>query len=245
MKVRAMIVEDEPLARRSLRELIGEVDWLELAGEAEDGRRAVELIDKRKPDLIFLDVQMPELSGLEVLEAISHEPAVVFTTAYDRYAVTAFELEAIDYLIKPFGRKRFLATLQRVRRRMQDQQADADKERGVSALGSAPLRRLFARKGERIFPISVEAIIRIESADDYCTVFADGRSHLLNLRLNELAARLDSEQFLKVHRSHIINLEHVREMIPHDERRLVITLSDGSEVVASRGGSQRLRQLIG
>lgn len=246
MAFRTLIAEDEPLARRSLREMIQEVEWLDLVGEATDGRQAVTQIDELKPDLVFLDVRMPELSGIEVLETVTHDPAIVFTTAYDRYAVTAFELEAIDYLIKPFGRRRFLATLDRVRKRLDAAEPDhGDRSRARSALRKQPIRRLFARKGDRIFPIPIEAIIRIESCDDYCMVHADGKSHLLNLRLTELAARLDPERFLRVHRSHIVNLEQVSEMVPHDERRLMILLRDGSEVVASRAGSQRLRELIG
>src|ERR1043166_7438290 len=118
MAIRALIVEDEPLARLTLRELIARVDWLELVGEATDGHAAVRLIDELRPDLVLLDVQLPELGGLEVLRAIRHQPAVVFATAYDRYAVTAFELEALDYLLKPFGRGRFEAMLARVQRRI-------------------------------------------------------------------------------------------------------------------------------
>lgn len=246
MNVRALIVEDEPLARRTLREFVAEVDWLDAVGEAEEGRTAVRLIDELKPDLVFLDVQMPELSGLEVLERIEHQPAVVFTTAYNRYAVAAFELEAIDYLIKPFGRKRFHTTLERVRRRLQQPEAlPPAPERARSALGGALLRRLFARKGNRIIPIAVDAITRIEACDDYSEVHIRGHSYLLHLRLTELEQRLDPEKFLRVHRSHLLNLDHITQMQPYDDRRLHITLRDGSTVIASRAGSHKLRQLIG
>src|SRR5690242_20507290 len=114
--VRALIVDDEPLARRTLRDIVADVPWLDCVGEAETGARAVSMIDALTPDLVFLDIEMPELNGLQVLDRISHEPAVIFTTAYDRYAVSAFELEALDYLLKPFGRERCLAALERVRR---------------------------------------------------------------------------------------------------------------------------------
>jgi len=245
MTKRAMIVEDEPLARRTLREFIDEVDWLELAGEAEDGRRAVEEIDRLRPDLVFLDVHMPELSGIEVLQRVRHRPAVVFTTAYDQYAVAAFELEAVDYLVKPFGRKRFLQTLDRVRQRL-DSADDLPPvaERANEALRREPLTRLFARKGDRIVPLQVATVSRIDGCDDYCAVHSDGQTYLVHLRLNDLEQRLDPGRFLRVHRSHILSLDHVKEMRPHGDRRLEVVLHDGSVVLASRAGSTRLRRLL-
>lgn len=244
MKIRALVVEDEPIPRRALRELVEQVDWLELVGEASDGRQAVARIDSLHPDLVFLDVHMPELSGIEVLNRVEHQPAVVFTTAFDRYAVAAFELEAIDYLIKPFGRKRFHTTLERVRRRL----AGGDplpppRERARAALADEPLDRVFAHKGNRIVPLRVGAVTRIEACDDYTEVHCSGQTFLLHLRLNELEQRLDPRRFVRVHRSHVINLDHVKQMRPHDERRLEIHLSDGSTVIASRSGSQKLREM--
>ena len=243
-KIRALIVEDEPHPRRALRELVLAVDWLELVGEAADGRQAVERIDELRPDLLFLDVQMPELSGIEVLERIEHQPAVVFTTAFDRYAVAAFELEAIDYLIKPFGRRRFHATLDRVRRRLGDpEQLPPPRERVRVALSGGPLRRVFARKGNRIVPLPIGQVTRIEACDDYTEVHCRGETFLLDLRLQELEQRLDPDRFIRVHRSHVINLDHVKQMKPHGDRRLEIHLVDGSMVIASRSGSQKLREL--
>jgi two-component system LytT family response regulator len=243
-KIRALIVEDEPHPRRALRELVLAVDWLELVGEAADGRQAVERIDELRPDLLFLDVQMPELSGIEVLERIEHQPAVVFTTAFDRYAVAAFELEAIDYLIKPFGRRRFHATLDRVRRRLGDpEELPPPRERVRVALSGGPLRRVFARKGNRIVPLPIGQVTRIEACDDYTEVHCRGETFLLDLRLQELEQRLDPDRFIRVHRSHVINLDHVKQMKPHGDRRLEIHLVDGSMVIASRSGSQKLREL--
>ena len=244
MAVRTLIVEDEALARRSLRSLIEEVEWLELLGEAADGRTAVRLIDEGKPDLVFLDVQMPELSGLEVLEQIRHEPWVVFTTAHDRYAVAAFELEAIDYLVKPFGRRRFRETLDRVRRKIQEPPGEPVAERARQALGEGPLRRFLARQGDRIVPIPVETVCRLEACDDYVAVHSNGKTFLLHMTLAELEKRLDPERFRRVHRSHILNFDFVKQMQPYDDRRLLVTLKDGSQILASRSGSQRLRELI-
>ncbi|MGQ0720771.1 MAG: LytR/AlgR family response regulator transcription factor [Candidatus Eiseniibacteriota bacterium] len=245
MKTRVVIVEDEPLARKTLGDYVRGVDWLESVGEAADGREAVELIDALEPDLVFLDVKLPELSGLEVLQTIRHDPAVVFTTAYDRFAVAAFELEAIDYLIKPFGEERFRTTLERVRRRLTEggrAQAAAG-ERARAALGSGPLKRLFARRADGIVPILLERVSHIEAADDYVTVHVGGVTHLLHVTLGELESRLDPERFLRIHRSHIVNLDEIASIRDHGDRRLAVTLRDGQRIVASRSGSRALRDM--
>ncbi len=242
MKLSAVIVEDEPLARDSLRELVDEIDWLEAIGEVADGEAAIRFIDENKPDVVFLDVELPELSGLQVLERIRHRPRVVFTTAYDRYAVSAFEFEAVDYLVKPFGRRRFRETLDRLRRRIEHDGATAHSYEGErAALGEPWLKRLYARTGTRIVPIAVDGIMRFEASDHYVEAFCADGSHLLDLTLGDLEARLDPDRFCRVHRSHIVNLDYVAEMRRYDVRRLTIRMKDGSEVVASRKGSKELR----
>lgn len=242
MKVTAVIVEDEPLARESLRELVDETGWIEGVGEASDGEAAIRMIDEKEPDVVFLDVELPELTGLQVLERIGHRPRVVFTTAYDRYAVTAFEFEALDYLVKPFGRRRFRETLERLRRRIDEDGLRAPGYRGErAALGGRFPRRLFSRAGDRIVPVPVDSIIRLEAADDYVEAFCPEGSYLLDLTLAELEAKLDPDRFCRVHRSHIINLDQVAEMRRYDVRRLTLRMKDGSEVVASRSGSKALK----
>ena len=247
MKTRAIVVEDEPIARQQLRDLLTEVDWIECIGEAADGRSAVATIDELKPDLVFLDIEMPEMSGLDVLSAIHHEPAVVFTTAYDRFAVAAFELEAIDYLLKPFGRERLRAALERVRRAVND---DADvpvARRAHEALdqlsGDGLLTRLFVRDRGRILPIAVHEIERLEADDDYVGVYVRGRRFLVYLNMNEFEARLDHTRFLRIHRSHIVNLDHVAAMVPFDATRLQIEMKDKTKLIASRTKSRELRSL--
>ena len=244
-RVRALLVEDEPEARRMLREFLAEAPWVELVGEVADGREAVSQIDRLEPKLVFLDVRLPELSGLEVLQKIRHQPEVVFATAFDRYAVAAFELGALDYLLKPFGRERFHRMLQRVRRRLAlEPEAPASPERARTALGEAPLRRLFARTGDRIVPIAAGAILRIQARGDYAEVHAPGGPFLLHVSLTELAARLDPDRFVQVHRSHIVNLDAVKHLRPHDDRRLLIVLANGEEIVASRSASETLRKQV-
>jgi two-component system LytT family response regulator len=248
--IRAIIVEDEPLARRTIMDFLEDEDWLELVGEATDGNRAVRMIDDLRPDLVFLDVKIPGLTGLQVLETIKHDPEVVFTTAYDTHAVTAFELDALDYILKPFGHKRFHQMLERVRRRLVDEQAGdrlTARERALHALrqGSQEyLVRLFVRNGRgRIDQVHVEDITRFQGADDYVEIHANGTSHLVHVTLSECEKHLDPKHFRRVHRSVIVNLNHLLACEQLD-RRLRLKLSDGSEVIASRSGSQNLRDLI-
>ena len=249
-RIRALIVEDEPLARRTLREILGDVPWLECIGEAENGARAVEMIDNLTPDLVLLDIEMPELTGLQVLDRISHEPAVIFTTAYDRYAVSAFELEALDYLLKPFGRERCLAALERARRALPghgpagEQASPSLVERARHVMNeSGPLTRLFVRDRDRIVPVAAAEIERLEAADDYVEVHTRARSYLVYLTLNDFERRLDPDRFIRVHRAHIVNLDFVKQLVPFDGSRMQVEMRDGTKILASRTRSKELRQL--
>ena len=251
-RIRALIVDDEPLARRTLREILADVPWLECVGEADTGTRAVEMIDTLTPDLVLLDIEMPELSGIQVLDRIAHEPAVIFTTAYDRYAVSAFELEALDYLLKPFGRERCLAALERARRALPAAGAASDSvvttpslaERARSVMAdSGPLTRLFVRDRDRIVPVAASEIERLEAADDYVEVHTRSRSYLVYLTLNDFERRLDPERFIRVHRAHIVNLDYVKQLVPFDGSRMQVEIRDGTKILASRTRSKELRQL--
>lgn len=240
--LRALVVEDEPHARQNLRDYCAGVDWLELAGEAADGAEAVLLIDRLEPDLVFLDVQLPELSGLEVVKRIRHAPEIVFTTAHDEFALAAFELGALDYLLKPFGRKRFQTTVERIRKRLPAPAAPPS-ERARAAFES-PWRRLFARTASGIVPVEVRTIRHLQASGDYVEVHCPSGSHLLHMSLSELEARLDPAQFRRVHRSHIVNLDAVERMSPYGDRRFLVKLNDGTEIIASRSASEDLRRLI-
>ena len=247
MLITSLIVEDEPLARRTLRDLISATSWLTLIGEAADGVTAIRKIDELKPQLVFLDVDLPELNGLQLLERIAHQPHVVFTTAHDKYAVPAFEFDALDYLLKPFGSERFKQTLERVRRRICDTQTSepAVLERARHALRAderTSLTRIFVREGDLMIPIAVRDIIRLEACDDYTAIYLAAAKYLVHVSLTEFTARLDTENFLRIHRSHTVNLNHVRSAEEFD-RRLVLYLTDGSEVTASRSGTQEFRRL--
>jgi two-component system LytT family response regulator len=248
MKIRTLIVEDEPLARQTLREFAAQVEWLVLVGEAADGRAAVDLIDALKPDLVLLDVQIPEMSGLEVLNSVEHQPSVIFTTAYDKYAVSAFEHEALDYLLKPFGRARFMAAIERARGRLEEKtSAPLSKEQTFQTApeqSKEPLTRLFVRsRNNQIVPVKIDDVSRFEADDDYVKVFAGNGIYLINKTLGELESRLDASRFCRVHRSVVVNLEFV-ERVEAQDRRLLVILKDKTEILASRSGSQILRKLI-
>jgi two-component system, LytTR family, response regulator len=247
--IRALVVEDEPLARRQLRELAADIPWLSFVGEAVDGASAVRAIDELRPDLVFLDIRLPELSGLEVLGRVAHEPAVIFTTAFDEHAVAAFELGALDYLLKPFGRDRFLSAVDRARRtlasRLDENEDDSTLVRARTALGTTagPVERVFVRDHGRIVPIPVREIVRLEAEDDYVAVYARGRRFLVYLSLGEFERRLDPERFLRVHRSHVVNLDYVAALVPFDAARLQVEMRDGTKLMASRTRSRELRHL--
>ncbi|MBL8113111.1 MAG: response regulator transcription factor [Acidobacteria bacterium] len=244
-KVRALVAEDEPHARKALTDHLADVDWLEVVAVAGDGREAIALAERQAPGLLFLDVRLPEISGLEVARRLRGSAEIVFTTAYDRYAVSAFELGALDYLLKPFGRERLNAALSRVRSRLAEAAETTTvnaSERLRETLGSPPLRWLFARQGERIVPIDTASIRHVRARGDYSEVAAGGATHTLHVSLSDLQSRLDPERFLQIHRSHLVNLDAVAELRRHDERRLAVVLKDGTTIVASRAASEALRR---
>ncbi|NNE98716.1 MAG: response regulator transcription factor [Pyrinomonadaceae bacterium] len=241
MNIRTLIVEDEPLARQTLRDFIADFKWLELIGEAVDGLQAIEKIQEAKPALIFLDVQIPEVSGLEVLRRIKYEPAVVFTTAFDHYAVTAFELEALDYLQKPFGRERFHQTIERIRQRLSENKTAILKKQNDENIG--PLTTLFVRKKDLIFPLETKNIFWLEANGDYVNIHTRDEKYMASGTLTEFAKRLDENKFLQIHRSSIVNLDQI-EKIEELGRTLLLYLKNGAEVQASRSGSQLLKKLV-
>jgi two-component system LytT family response regulator len=237
------LVEDEPSALDELRDLVTAVDWLEAVAEASDGRAAVERIEALRPDVLFLDVHLPEMSGLEVLERITYEPAVIFTTAYDRYAVAAFEVEAIDYLVKPFGRARFLAAVERLRRIRRPESGEPIAVRARNALGTAPLARILVRDSDRLIPVFLKDVHRLEAQGEYVAVHTGSRRYMVRLPMSEFERLLDAERFVRIHRSHIVNLDYLRSMEPYDGARLEVRMKDGTRIVASRARTRELKDL--
>lgn len=239
-----LVVEDEVEARASLVELVASQASLTLVGTAADGLAATAAIDREEPDLVFLDIRLPERDGLAALAAARHRPEVIFTTADEAHALAAFELGAVDYLVKPFGRERFERAVGRLLARGEHRDEGPDVGERLHASSAAPLERLFVRKGGVIVPIPVAEVIHLEAQAEYVRLHSLRGKFLMRLPLRELLARLDPERFAAVHRAHAVNLDHVIEMTTADDRRLEILLRDGSTVLASRAASQRLRSKV-
>jgi len=247
-RLRVVLVEDELAQRRQLATWLDGDASVEIVGEAATGRDAVTVIDETKPDLVLLDIALPELSGLEVLREVGHAAKVVFTTAYRDYAIAAFELGAVDYLLKPFGPDRLAAALVRVRERVAESgdESSAVLERVESVRDEGgPLARVFVRDRNAIIPVPVEAIVRLEADGDFTALIVAGRRHLIGIPLGTLHARIRRPDFVRVHRQHVVNLAHVARFVAHDPARLRIEFVGGGSVIASRAGSQMLRGLVG
>ncbi|MGZ4809317.1 MAG: LytR/AlgR family response regulator transcription factor [Thermoanaerobaculia bacterium] len=241
-EARVVIADDEPLARRMLRECLSTVDWIGDIHEAGDGLSAIRAVDTLRPDLLFLDVRMPGASGIAVAEQITHHPYIIFTTAYDRYAVTAFEIGALDYLLKPFGRARVLAVLERARMAMEHDMPPIVARASSVLSVSKPLTRVFIKEKGRMIAIPLEKVERLEACDDYVALCIEERRHLLHASLHDLYARIDQTRFLRVHRSHVVNRAFITALEPRDGSRLTIVLASGARIPASRSGSAMLRK---
>jgi two-component system, LytTR family, response regulator len=243
VKVTAFVADDEPIARAGLRAMLAAFDWVEVVGEAADGASAVKGIEALRPELVFLDVQMPGLLGTEVLRRLERPPFVIFTTAYSEHAVTAFELGAVDYLLKPFGPSRLAAAIERVRSALGEPVPVDAFERLSGALSGGSISRLFVRVGGTLVPLPVERVSRFEADGDYVTAYAENARHVLHLSLSRLEARLDPRRFSRVHRAHIVNLDQVRAFKRDTRGNLEAELLDGARVPVSRARAQELRSL--
>lgn len=241
MTVTALIADDEPVARTGLRDLLGAHDWLTVVGEAASGPKAAAAIDTLKPDVAFVDVSMPGFSGVELLRRIVHQPYVVFTTAYAEHAVTAFELGAIDYLLKPFGAERLAAALDRVRAALGEPVAAPAADRLADALAGGPMSRLFVRSGGSIIPVPVERISRFDASGDYAEAVHERGRYVVHISLARLEARLDPAQFVRVHRGHIVNMQQVVAFRRQGKGQLVAEMRDGARIPVSRAKSRELR----
>jgi two-component system, LytTR family, response regulator len=251
--IRVLIVDDEPIARRGIRHHLGAETDVEVVGECGDGAAAVAAIAELAPDLVFLDVEMPQLSGFDVVEAVGTAamPEVIFVTAFDRYAVRAFDVHAIDYVLKPIDHERFRAAVDRARERLARSRESAA-ERIAAALEelgreAVPRRakRLAIRSDGRVRLVDVDEVDRIEAAGNYVEVYAGGKAHLMRETLSSLEARLDPERFVRVSRSSIVSVDRVRELQPMFNGDFVVVLGDGTEVAGSRRFRRGLDALVG
>ena len=252
MIIRTLIVDDEALARERLRALLAGEPDLEIIGECADGAEAVEAIERDPPDLLFLDVQMPELDGFGVLEALrpARLPAVIFTTAFGQHALKAFEVHALDYLLKPFDRERLQAALGRVREQLRHAQAGALNEKLHALLAEMrpqpqKVDRLVVKTAGRVMLVRTADVDWIESADNYVSLHVGAETHLVRETMAALEARLDSQHFMRISRSTIVNLERIKELQPMFHGDYAVILRNGVRLSLSRSYRDKLQHLLG
>jgi two-component system, LytTR family, response regulator len=248
-RIRTVIVDDEAPARGLLREYLGAETDVEVVAECANGFEALKVIGETAPDLVLLDVQMPKLDGFEVLELLERPPAIVFVTAYDEYALRAFEVHAVDYVMKPVGRERLAGAMRQARLRLASQRAGAPAPSplALAASARAPGRfteRLLVKDGANVHVIPVERVDWIEAQDDYAAIRADGRTHLKTQPIAEIAAGLDPARFVRIHRSWVLNVERLARLELYAKDSRVAILKDGKQLPVSRAGFARLRELL-
>jgi two-component system LytT family response regulator len=239
--MRVVVADDEPLARKTIRLLARRDPDITIVAECRNGAEALDAVREHKPDLVFLDIQMPRLDGFDVLEVLGDEaPAIVFVTAYDQYAIRAFEVHAIDYLLKPFTDERFEKALARAKELVQRRGTEREKHAQLTAAHRAFTQRFMVRTAGRVVFLKAEEIDWIEAADYYARLHAGANGYLLRESMNELEATLDPNTFVRIHRSVIVNLDRVREMRPLFRGDLVVVLHDGTQLRMSRGRREEL-----
>ena len=246
--IRAVIVDDEALARGLLREHLAAYADLEIVAECANGFEAVKAVAELAPDLVFLDVQMPKLDGFEVLELIGRDVAVIFVTAFDEYAIKAFEVHAVDYLLKPFSAERLAAALARARERLAARAPLATPTPAALAAAARPpgrsVDRIFVRDGANVVVIPVDKLDYAEAQDDYVALASTGRKHLKQQTLAELETQLDPARFVRIHRGYVLNVDRIARIELYAKDRRIAILADGTRLPVSRSGYQRLREVL-
>ena len=248
-KIRVLIVDDEPLGRTVIREMLRPEAGIEVIGECATGQEAIEGVRALRPDLVFLDVQMPEMDGFEALAALGSDelPLVVFVTAYDQYAVRAFEVHAVDYLLKPFDRERFARAVDHARAQLRREREGAVNERILALLESRArhLERVVVKSNGRVFFLKTEEIDWIGAEGNYVSLHVRKETYLLRETIGGIEAQLDPARFPRIHRSQIVNLDRIRELRPWSHGEYHVILHDGTQLTLSRSYRDRLQKLLG
>jgi two-component system LytT family response regulator len=250
-RIRTLIVDDEPLARRNLRLLLEKDPQIEILDECRNGREAIKAINTLSPDLIFLDIQMPEIDGFDVLARVGpeHIQAIIFVTAFDQYALKAFDVHALDYLLKPFDDERFAQALRRAKAQIEAQEMNRLSKRLLALLEeresqrksqTTHLSRLMLKVSGRVVLLKVDEIDFIEADGNYAKLHVGRKAHLLREKMHDLEGQLDPAKFVRIHRSIIVNLERIKEMHPHFNGDYIVVLEDGRELRLSRSRRENL-----
>ena len=243
--IKTIIVEDEKLARDLIRDYLGKYDEFEILGEYEDGFSGLKAINEQKPDLIFLDIQMPKLTGFEMLEVLEHHPAIIFTTAYDQYALKAFEHHAVDYLLKPYSRDRFDEAINKVRERV-----DRGDKASIGKLvkhqddQEEELQRIVVKSRSKISVILVSEVLYLEAQDDYVMIYTRESKHLKQKTMKYFEAHLPHDVFVRIHRSYIVKIEEISQMQLYEKESYIVILKNGTRLPVSKTGLPRLKQQL-
>ncbi len=243
-RIRTVIVDDEELARQVLRDDLAAFEDVEVVAECSNGFEAVKVIGEKSPDLVFLDIQMPKLDGFEVLELLDDPPRVVFVTAYDEYALRAFEVHAVDYLLKPYDPQRLAEAIDQARRNIEGGPQIDLSELAWQAKPRKSLERILVKDGARVTVIPIEEVDYIEAQDDYIGIHARGKCHLKPQRLSHLDSLLDDEEYVRIHRSCILNIRRLTRIELYAKDSRLAVLRDGKKLPISRSGYARLKKLL-
>ena len=245
-KIRAIIIEDEKLARDLIKEYMQDIDNIELVGESPDGFSGLKAISELKPDLIFLDIQMPKISGFEMLELIEVLPHIIFTTAYDQYAIKAFEMNAVDYLLKPFSKERFDLAIEKVIDRINLDVQGEEVKKLVEHFGTSEelLDRVVVKKGSKIIIIPVDQINYIESQDDYVMIHSSSGNFLKQRTMNYFETHLDNSVFIRIHRSYIVRINQISQMELYEKDSYILILKTGDKLRVSKTGYKNLKKVL-
>jgi len=244
-KITAIIVDDEALGRSIIREFLTQHPTIEIKAECCDAHEALRDIEKWRPQLLFLDIQMPQINGFELLEMLDEKPKVIFSTAYDQYAIKAFDINAVDYLLKPYDNERFnLAVERAIASLRSDKKSENTIEHLLQSIqsGQKHIERLLIKQSGRILILSVHEITLIQALDDYAEITTRNESYLIQNSLNHLEKRLDPDHFIRVHRSYIVNIDAIRDIVAWTNGRFKLFLKNGKELFLSRSGYQKLKR---
>jgi len=243
--LKTIIIDDEELARGIVREYLEDHPDIEIVAECANGFEAVKSITELNPDLIFLDIQMPKINGFEVLELLPDPPTVIFITAYDQYALKAFDVHAVDYLLKPFSKERFDEALKRARSKIDKGTKENIKPIVEDAhTKHRPIERILVKDGANVHVIQSKSIDYIEAKDDYIAINANGKSYLKHYRISTLENELDPAQFVRTHRSYIVNIDRISKIELYAKDSRIAILKDGTRVPISRGNYERIREML-
>lgn len=245
--MRTIIIDDEPLARSLLEELLENENDIEIVASCNDGFEGLKAIQEYQPDLIFLDIQMPKITGFELLELLDNPPFVIFTTAYDEYALKAFEVNAMDYLLKPFEQQRLQQALDKVRKQKLNPEAQQPSEKAEGKVLHLPeqAQRIVVKENNNIKIIPLTDVLYIEAADDYAKVTTAEKYYLKHQRMIQFEQQLPEQQFVRVHRSYIVNLQHIQKVELYEKEQFCVILRNGAKVPVSRNGYAKLKGVLG